>query len=611
MPLSNQIRILALTLLTVFLFAGSAPAQSDHVTARLLLNTDALTPGQQAIAAVVVDVEEGYHAQSSQPLDKYLIPFVVKLTSESALAIDLPLYPRGELIEIPALGGQLSVYEGQVITFIPFIVPEDAAPGEVTISASVRLQICDDTTCDPPVRLKLSQTTRVVAKGSRVQSFHSETFRQFDPMRWLNKHEDASTQPGLDTTADPGAKWIPYSDETLAQLRSHGDPVIVKFTAAWCVNCHVVERRVFGDPATLEALLKRGAKLVKVDLTEQGAPGSDLLAKLNPSGAIPLTAIYFPGDEEPALISGIYASSDLIASLDDAGKTRQSLTSVMGFELKDRSIFVTLGVAFLVGIVLNIVPCVLPVLPIKAIGFYEAAQHSRSRSVLYGGVFSLGIIAAFAALAIAVPLFGLKWGEWISNPWFAGTLSFVLLLAAAQAFGLLEFVLPSSLNRFDASHDTIAGNFAWGLMTAVLSTPCTIGMFAAVITVALSLGTLLGTLVLVVVGAGMASPYFLLSAFPEAARRFPRTGPWPDVVKQMTGFILIAIALFFVQPVLPAAMRGNLVWWLIFACVAASAVFLLARTLQISPRPRPIAVSSLISAMLVAAGLYVTFLLIA
>lgn len=597
--------------LFVLILSGSAGAQRvERATAELLLNTDVLTPGQQAIAAIVLDIEEGYHAQSSQPLDEFLIPFVVTLKSDAALKIEDPLYAPGEIEDFPALGGKVSIYHGKVLTFVPFVVPEDAQPGEVTLEASVRVQTCDDSLCDPPVTLKVKHETKIVAKGAPAQSTNAETFKQFDPLRWQNKHEAPATQAS-EVPVVSKAAWTYFSDEVFAKLRAGDKPVIVKFTAAWCVNCHVVERRVFGDADTLAEISKRGGTLVKVDLTEQGAPGSDLLAQLNPSGAIPLTAIYFPGQDEPALITGIYSSETLLAALDDAGKTRTSLTSVAGIELKDSGLPVILGVAFLVGVVLNVVPCVLPVLPIKAVGFYEAARHSRSRSILYGAVFSLGIVAAFAALAIAVPILGLKWGEWISNPWFAGILSGVLLLAAAQAFGWLEFVLPASVNRFDASHETIAGNFAWGVMTAVLSTPCTIGMFSAVITIALGLGTLLGTVVMIVVGVGMAAPYLLLSAFPEAAKNFPRTGPWPNVVKQMTGFILVAIALFFIQPVLPLALRGNPIWWLIFACVAASALFLLARTIQIAPRIRPIAISSAIGAVLVAGGLYLTLQLAA
>jgi thiol:disulfide interchange protein len=278
------------------------------------------------------------------------------------------------------------------------------------------------------------------------------------------------------------------------------------------------------------------------------------------------------------------------------------------------------------------VPCVLPVLPLKAMSFYEDANHSRSRSILNGLLFSAGIVMTFGALALFVISQDALWGKFISHPITAVALTVVLLLAAAQAFGLFEIVLPravTNLERYtDASAFTsgstleygsgqadrpllkLATNFFSGILIAVLSTPCTIGIFAAVIAIAIAAGSFVGSMILCFVGVGMALPWLILSAFPEATARFPRTGPWPSVVKQMTAFLLIATAVFFAAPLMPASFRAAGIWWLIFACIAASAIFLLVRTFQIAPRPRPIAISSAVSALLVAGGLYLTFLLI-
>jgi thiol:disulfide interchange protein len=603
-----------------------------RATAELYFDTDTLKPGQQAIAAVVTEVEDGYHAQSSQPLDKLLIPFSVSMTADGNVTIDQPLYPPGQIEDLPALGGNLSVYEGRVLTFIPFVVPADARPGTVSFTAKARMQICDDETCDPPGTITLKKTVNIVAADAPTKSTNGEIFKAFDPITYQNKHEVTQTS-SLEPTMAPSVAWIHYSDAELEKLRAAGKPVLVKFTAAWCVNCHVVERRVFGDEATLAELQKQGVSLVKVDLTEDGAPGSALLAQLNPSRSIPFTAIYFPGKDEPAKLTGIYSSADLFGAIADAGKTVTSTTAIFGYELRDAPLAMQLLAAIGVGLLLNAVPCVLPVLPLKAMSFYEDANHSRGRSILNGLLFSAGIVATFGALALFVISQDALWGKFISHPVTAVALTAVLLLAAAQAFGLFEIVLPravTNLERYaDASAFTggstvsygatqpdrwqikLATNFFSGILIAVLSTPCTIGIFAAVIAVAIAAGSLLGSLILCFVGVGMALPWLVLSAFPEATQRFPRTGPWPSVVKQMTAFLLIATAIFFAAPLMPAAFRERGLWWLIFACIAASAIFLLARTVQIAPRPRPIAISSGISIVLVGIGLYLTLLLVA
>lgn len=601
-----------IALFCLFAFTAIASAQEPKATATLYLDKDALKPGQQSIAAVVIDVPDGFHSQSSQPLDESLIPLAVTITSDKPLTIDEPLYPAGEVLDLPMLGGKVSVYEHQVLAFVPFVVPADATPGDVTITAKVRLQICNDQSCYPPQTITLTAKSAFVSADAKVNSTHTEIFKQFDPLKYQPNSASSATTQTASPTVQASSEWVYYTDEKFAELRKGNQPIIVKFTAAWCVNCHVVERRVFGDGATLEELKKRGAVLVKVDLTQDGAPGSALLASLNPSRSIPFTAVYFSGKDEPAKLTGIYSSSDLFASIDDGGKTVTSTTSIFGYELSSAPLFMKMLVAIGVGLLLNAVPCVLPVLPLKAMSFYEDANHSRARSILNGLLFSAGIVATFGVLALFVISQNALWGKFISHPITAVALTIVLLGAAAQAFGLFEIVLPKSVMKLEskASGTSLVGNFFSGILIAVLSTPCTIGVFAAVIAVAISAGSVLGSLILGFVGVGMALPWLLLSAFPEATRRFPRTGPWPSVVKQMTAFLLVATAIFFAAPLMPSAFRQSGLWWLIFACVAASAIFLMVRTIQIAPRGRPVAISSLVSVVLVGVGLVLTLALV-
>ena len=263
--------------------------------------------------------------------------------------------------------------------------------------------------------------------------------------------------------------------------------------------------------------------------------------------------------------------------------------------------------AFVVGVVFNAVPCVLPVLPLKAMGFYEVAQHDRAKCVALGAVFSLGLVATFGVLAVVVVVLNLfDWGQQFGNPWFAGALVLVLLAMAAGMFGLFSVGLPSRVYALAPRHDTYGGNFAFGVLTAVLSTPCTFGAFLGVLVWAAAAGTAVGVALVMTVGVGMASPYLLLSAFPQLARNFPRSGPWAEVVKQMMGFLLVATALFFARPFLPALLRDETFWWLLFGVVAVAGLFLLARTASLAPRVGPVAVASIVALLLVGPALAAT-----
>ena len=102
----------------------------------------------------------------------------------------------------------------------------------------------------------------------------------------------------------------------MEKARVAGKPVVVKFTATWCANCQTVEAAVYGNEETVKYIRQRGIVPLKADLTDQSAPGWDLLRQLHPVGAIPFTAVYLPGDDQPRTLAGIYSRADLKAAIE-------------------------------------------------------------------------------------------------------------------------------------------------------------------------------------------------------------------------------------------------------------------------------------------------------
>ena len=116
--------------------------------------------------------------------------------------------------------------------------------------------------------------------------------------------------------ANPPAGWTKFSDVALADARASQRPVLVKFTANWCANCQMVERTVFGTQEQVDAWASDfDVALIKADLSADDAPGWPLLSELNPARAIPFTAVYLPGEDQPRALPGIYGSDDLRAVL--------------------------------------------------------------------------------------------------------------------------------------------------------------------------------------------------------------------------------------------------------------------------------------------------------
>ena len=305
---------------------------------------------------------------------------------------------------------------------------------------------------------------------------------------------------------------------------------------------------------------------------------------------------------EPELFKEVAsgASESSIANTTPTGSVK-----VTGARLDTGIVATNFAFAFLVGIIFNLMPCVLPVLPLKAMGFYEASQHSRGKSVAFGATFSLGLVATFAVFGILI--FGyhaFDWGQLFTKWWFTLAIVLILLGMAAQTFGAFSVGVPRALYRVSPRHDTYWGNFLLGIFTALLSTPCTFGMFVGLLAWAIALNSpLLGIMMLWMVGLGMAFPYLMLSAFPEAARRFPRSGPWGELVKQMMGFLLLLAAVYFARPFIGRVVGGETFWWLPFGVVVIAAIFLIVRTFQFARTSMPRLVSVAISLALVIGAL--------
>jgi thiol:disulfide interchange protein len=279
---------------------------------------------------------------------------------------------------------------------------------------------------------------------------------------------------------------------------------------------------------------------------------------------------------------------------------------ILGHELRENSYVLAFMAAFLIGIIFNVMPCVLPVLPLKAIGFYEVSQHNRALSLGFGAIFSLGLVMTFAALGLfVVVLRVLNWGELFANPWFLAGIVVILAVMGLSMFGVFTVGLPTSVYRFTPRHDTYLGNFLFGILTAILSTPCTFGMFFGLLIWASRQPAAVGLSLMIWVGVGMAFPYFVLSAFPEIARRMPRTGPWAELVKQMMGFLLILSAVYFARRFIEGSLGENVFWWSLWAIVAAAGLFLIVRTVHFSHRFMPRLVAIVIALlMIVPAGAF-------
>jgi thiol:disulfide interchange protein DsbD len=217
---------------------------------------------------------------------------------------------------------------------------------------------------------------------------------------------------------------------------------------------------------------------------------------------------------------------------------------------------------FLGGFILNLMPCVLPVISLKIFGFIQHAGQDRRRILRSGLAFIAGIFAWFVGLAlllIALKSAGreITWAFQFTNPYFVLAMSAVVLVFALNLFGVFEIALPQFANRGLlgwTSREGDAGSFFQGVFATVLATPCTAPFLAPALGFAFTQSGWMILLMFLAIASGMSSPYLLLSAQPAWLHLLPKPGPWMLRVKQLMGFLLLATLLFLLWVV--GAERG-------------------------------------------------------
>ncbi|MDH5189050.1 MAG: protein-disulfide reductase DsbD family protein [Rhodospirillaceae bacterium] len=238
------------------------------------------------------------------------------------------------------------------------------------------------------------------------------------------------------------------------------------------------------------------------------------------------------------------------------------------------SIFVILGLALLGGIILNLMPCVLPVLSIKLMG---AVSHGGSdkKTVRFSFIASaMGIIFSFLLLAgalVALKSAGaaIGWGIQFQHPWFLISMALVIVVFAANMWGFFEIHLPGAISEIGAiqSHQHgLGGHFLTGAFATLLATPCSAPFLGTAVGFALARGPLDIFMVFTALGIGLASPYLLIAMWPGLATKMPKPGRWMVILRRIMGFALAATALWLVSII--AVQVNVMAAWLLGAVLA-------------------------------------------
>lgn len=205
---------------------------------------------------------------------------------------------------------------------------------------------------------------------------------------------------------------------------------------------------------------------------------------------------------------------------------------------------------FLGGLILNLMPCVFPVIGLKIMGFVQQAGADRKKIALHGWIFTLGVVASFGVLSGVLLILrstfgsnGIGWGYQLQQPWVVLTLLILLFVIALNLFGVFEIgVSATSVGGNLQSKQGFLGTFFSGILATVVATPCSAPFLGAAIGAAIVLPAVPFFGAFAAMAIGLSTPYLLLSLFPKLLAFLPRPGAWMESFKQGMSFLMFATA---------------------------------------------------------------------
>lgn len=286
-------------------------------------------------------------------------------------------------------------------------------------------------------------------------------------------------------------------------------------------------------------------------------------------------------------------TNDTMASTAPTAPHTPGRSTVFGFSLPDFNGpfgFVLLVLLSMVaGFVLNLTPCVLPVIPIKIMTISTHA-NSPGRSMMLGLAMAAGVVAFWVGIGIPAAAFSgfadpsRLFGIW----WVTLGIGLIIGIMALGIMGLFLLQLPQSVYAINPKADNALGSFLFGVMTGVLGLPCFGFAAAGLLAGSATLPALTILAIFASIGVGMAAPYLVLSAKPALVNKIPRTGPASELVKQIMGLLLLAAAAYFIGSGLIALVTDKpyiareLHLWVVATFASLAGVWLIAKTFKIT-----------------------------
>lgn len=494
---------------------------ADPVLVELVSDADTIAAGEPFQVAICLKIQEHWHSYWKNPGDAGL-PTDVVWDLPSGFDVSEMSWPAPERF-VDEMGVGYG-YEDSVCFFAEIVPPKDLSVGEVVdLRAEVRWMACGESCIPGLTDVALSLPVGDVAVHSVEWKQQVEQFAEALP----------AENPALEMIEE--AERVVFVFE-----REAGAPPIEE-------AYFFVEDPGAVDPASEQTLTCTGGKYILAVDRASAAPAGE-----------PLRGVLVLAGSDARSISAWEVgakgtSSTLNSSL--GGATAGAIPAGDGADL-------TFGLAILMalagGLILNLMPCVLPVISFKVMGFINIAGEDRREIFKHSFSFFAGVLISFWVLAgalLALRSYGqlVGWGFQLQEPIFVGLLAACLVVFAMSLFGVFELGAGVSswagsgkLQQKGRESGGLVSSFMSGVLATAVATPCTGPFLGTTLGFAVTLSNAGAMLIFTAMGVGMALPYLLLGIFPSLLRFLPKPGPWMMTFKEVMGFIIVATVLWLV-----------------------------------------------------------------
>jgi thiol:disulfide interchange protein/DsbC/DsbD-like thiol-disulfide interchange protein len=505
--------------------AAAAPVKTAHVEAELVSERTAMVAGQATTVALRLKMADGWHTYWQNPGDSGL-PTTIEWTLPSGVSAGPIQWPAPHALPAGPLVNY--GYEGEVLLLTDIHVPSGVQPGEtIKLAAKAEWLVCRETCIPEEASLDLELP---VAPRS-------------DPYPQWGK-AIAATRDALPRKVQG---W-------LADARGDGQKVVLTLTgpagAATPSAVHFFpyhEGRI--EPSGKQTLVREpnGTFVMTLPVANQLMPGFNEVAGVLTSRS------GFASGESPvrAMTLATPLVGNVVAGTKPIGTAAPAL-NVAPPPSTQISLLAAIVFAFVGGLILNLMPCVFPVLSLKALSLTKPGHGNRAHLRIEGLSFGAGVIVTFLALAAVLLVFRAAgeqfgWGFQLQSPGVVTALALLFFVLALNLSGVFEFatLVPSSAAGWTADNQ-YANAALSGVLAVVIASPCTAPFMGAALGFALAQPALLTLVVFAALGAGMALPFVLLTWYPGWRKILPKPGAWMERLKQFLAFPLYATVAWLV-----------------------------------------------------------------